>query len=270
MHLAADTSRRLTTRSMPGPEALALASHLEGPCETCEAFLAERPGVDAFDGAVDAGLLALAPPSSTSAGHDLEYARIERRVRGARPRSRWLPGVGIAAALAVAGVAGLLVTRPPGQTAWDGAKGAAAQVVPLRLRFLVVTPAVGGPPALERGLDGQEVPAAASLQFQVELGRPAFVLLARSGLGGAGAEVFLSTRLPAGRHVVTLNGQPAAYPLASLAGRQRFMALASEAPLGARDADRAARSSPASGAAAEPPDGERPISVDQVDVLVRP
>lgn len=268
MHLTADSQRRLTARTLRGPEALALASHLEGPCDECEAFLASTPGTDAYDGAVDAALLTLAPPCPVAAGHDLEFSRIERAVR-VRSRRRWLPALGAAAALAMAGLAGLLVMRPPEHPPWDGTKGASAQAVPLRLRFLVVTPAVGGPPVLERGIDGQEVSAAASLQFQVELGRPAYLVLARAGAGGA-AEVFLSTRLGAGRHVVTLGDRPAAYPLASLSGPQRFLSLASEEPIGPGDADRAVRAPAAAAASATAREGGHPISLDQVEVRVQP
>lgn len=265
MHLSDDILRKLDAGTLARPEAASLAAHLAAPCEACEAFLASRGRAGALDGAVDRALLGLAPPPATAAGHDLEFARIQRALRPASRARRWLPGLAVAAALAVAGLAGLRLARPPSPAGWDGEKGSAVQAVPLRLRFLVVTPAVGGPPTLERGLSGQDVPASASLQFQLELGRPAHVLLARAGRGGGAPEVFLSTRLPAGRHVVSVDGRPAAYPLAALAGPQRFLALASESPLGPQDAARAA----ALGAAARRDEGP-PISLDQVEVRVRP
>lgn len=266
MHLSHDNHRRLIERTLPGRDARSLAGHLRSPCDACESFLLDRRVADRFDGLVDRALLSLAPSSEVSAGHDLEYARIERALR-APPRRRWRTGVAAAAAVVLAGLAGLVLVSPRGQPAWDGVKGGERQAVPLRLRFLVLRPAAGGPPALERGLSGQEVPAAASLQFQVELGRPAHLLLARAGRGGA-PEVFLATRLPAGQHVVALDGQPAAYPLSALSGPQRFLALASEARLGPEDASRAVQAAQA-GAAPRPHEGA-PISLDQVEVRVRP
>jgi hypothetical protein len=279
MHLTATTYRQLLDGTLDGSEARALAEHLEAACETCEAFLAGRSEVDPLDGAVDAALVSLAattaparPGADEGAGNDLEFARIQRALRaplgpgrvGGRPSLA--PRLGLIAAVLLAGLTGvyLVQDRRAGER-WDGEKGLAAQAIPLRLRFLVLTPAVGGAPGLEQGVSGQSVPASASLHFQVELGRAANVLLARADARGA-PEVFLSTRLPAGRSVVSLDGQPAAYPLASLAGPQRFLALASEAPLGPADAARAA----GLGGAAARGDGGPVISLDVVEVQVRP
>jgi hypothetical protein len=279
MHLTAPTYQQLLDGTLDRSQAQALAEHLETACETCEAFLAARDEADRLDGAVDAALVSLAAPPEASqagrdegAGNDLEFARIQRallaplgpgRVAG---RSSLAPRLALVAAVLLAGLTGVyLVQDRRADGRWDGEKGAPARAVPLRLRFLVLTPAVGGPPGLEQGVSGQSVPASASLNFQVELGRAANVLLARAGARGT-PEVFLSTRLPAGRSVVSLDGRPAAYPLASLAGPQRFLALASEAPLGVADAARAA----SLGAAASPGEGGQVISLDVVEVQVSP
>jgi hypothetical protein len=264
MHLTDATYRGLLDGTLPPGEARALVEHLDGDCETCERFLAERAGADGLDGAVDARLAALAPPGA-GAGNDLEFARIERQLRPPAPRRRLLPGLALAATVAVAGLAGLFLARPAADRIgrWDGAKGTASEAVPLRLRFLVLTPGEGGPPGIEKGLSGQEVPAAASLQFQVELGRAAEVLLLRADAAG-NPEVFYRAHLPAGRTEVAVAGQPAAYPLATLAGPQRFLALASDAPIDPADVARAAR-----GAAARS-DEPQPISLDLVEVKVRP
>jgi hypothetical protein len=265
MHLTDDSYRRLVEGAMPSKEARALALHLRMPCEACEAYLAARPRADALDGLVDRALLSLAPPAPGVRANHRAPIGVEQAPRVPARRRRWLPGLAVAATLAVAGLAALL-GRPSPATgpAWDGEKGSAAAAVPLRLRFLVLTPGVGGPPALERGVPGQEVPSSASLQFQLELGRPAHVLLARLG-GGAAPEVFFSARLGAGRHVVSVDGEPAAYPLASLSGAQRFLALASEAPLSPADAARAAAAAGSAGL-----EGDRPITLDEVEVRVRP
>lgn len=297
MHLSNATYDRLVAGSMPRSEALALAEHLDAPCEVCEAWLGARQGADGLDGLTDAVLLALAARPAMAPRDDLAFARVERelgkgRRRGAGQPIAWQPidegrgtagpegagqqehvgrrlgrgwaaGLAVAATLAVAGVAGLVRSwQAAGR--WDGEKGREASAIPLRLRFAVVSPAVGGPPTLEKGISGQEVPAAASLQFQVEIGRPAHVLLARAGPGGK-PEVFFNAQLEAGRHAISLGSQPAAYPLASLSGVQRFIALASPAPLGPNDAARAAALRVGGRR-----DGDEPITLDEVEVRIRP
>jgi hypothetical protein len=267
MHLTTATYLALLDQTLPAAEARALAAHLDAGCEACEGWLADRTGADRLDGRVDAALAALST-ATAGAGHDLEYARLTRALAdgsgAAPPRRRWVLGLAVAAAVLVAGVAGLVQRSPapaPAPDGWDGIKGAAAQVVPLRLRFLVLLPRAGAVPGIEKGVSGQVVPPEASLQFQVELGREADVVLARAT--GATAEPFFHARLPAGRTVVSVSGQPAAYPLAQLAGPQRFLALAGAQPVEPADVDRAAR-----GAAAAAGPGQ-PISLDVIEVHVR-
>jgi len=260
MHLDEPTYADLLAGSLPPGTARGLARHLAEPCETCEAFLARRPA-DGLDGAVDALLARALPPAAPP--DDLAAARLLRQVAPARARRRLLPALAIAASVVVAGVVGLTWrAAQPGPPAWDGLKGASATPVPLRLRFLVLTPADGGAPGIERGVTGQQVPPHASLQFQLELGRAAEVALLRAGAGGA--EVFYRGRLGPGRAVVQVDGRPAAYPLADLSGPQRFVAVASEAPLEAGDLARAASAAGATGAG-----GAHPITLDVVEVLVR-
>lgn len=263
MHLDAPTLKALRDQTLPTGEARALAAHLDGGCEACERFLAGPGGADALDGLVDRALGRLARPAATpsqAAGHDLEFARIMGQVRRPSSARRWVTGLAVAATVALAGVSALL-PRAPAPDRWDGMKGAAMQPVPLRLRFLVLSPADGGPPALERGISGQAVPSDASLQFQVELGREAEVVLAHA-VGGR-SEPFFRARLPAGRSVVTVAGQPAAFPLARLSGPQRFLALASEQAIEPGDVARAVAGTPA------PPQASQPISLDQVEVIVK-
>jgi hypothetical protein len=263
MHLTTQTYSALLDRTLPESEARALGAHLDAGCEICELWLAERPAADRLDGVVDMALGAISA-SKAGAGNDLEFARIARALAAAvpprGPSRRWVGMLAVAAALAVAGVAGL-IHRTAAPDRWDGTKGAGAQVVPLRLRFLVIHAGPGPAPEIEKGVSGQAVPAEASLQFQVELGREADVVLARAASGSA--EPFFHARLPAGRTVVSVSGQPAAYPLANLAGPQRFLALAGEQPIEPADVDRAARGS---AAAAGP---GQPISLDVIEVLVR-
>lgn len=278
MHLTDATYRPLLRATLPRPAARALAAHLSEPCAACETWLSSRPAADGLDGLVDGALVALAPLDEAGGrGHDLEFARIMARVRApagpvvsaapprpSPPGRRLAPPLAVAAAL-LAGLAGLLwVKVEPRPRPWTGEKGAAAEPVPLRLRFLVLTGGQDGAQAIERGVPGQEVPAEASLQFQVELGRPAEAILLRVGAGGT-YEVFFKARLPAGRSAVSLAGRPAAYPLAALAGPQRFLALASERPIDPADVGRAA----ALGLGARLGEGQV-ISLDQVEVRVQP
>ena len=168
-----------------------------------------------------------------------------------------------------AGLAGLIVPRDaPPPPAWDGEKGASPRPIPVRLRFLVVAPSLAGPPTLEKGVPGQAVAAGASLQFEIESARAAHVALLRVAAGAA-PEVVWTERVGEGRSPVALEGRPAAYPLAELAGPQRFVLLASDRGL---DANRLARAA----AALAPPvrvraelAGLEGLSLDVVEVEVR-
>jgi hypothetical protein len=267
MHLTETTYVALLRDGLTPPEAKALAAHLDEPCEACEAFLASRSEADGLDGAVDRALTALAERGDGQ-GNDLEFARVMKRVDASPRRAtrgrRLAFGVAIAATVAIAGAAGLVAPRLLRRPAADAEKGTGGDAVPLRLRFLVLTPGDGGVPVLEKGISGQQVPAAASLQFQVELGRTAWVTLLRTSPSGS-SEVFFERQLGVGRNVISMAGQPAAYPLTSLAGQQRFMALASETRVAASDLARAATL----GAGARLEEGPS-ISVDIVEVSVRP
>jgi len=270
MHLDRDSYAALRAGTIAPAEARALAGHLAEPCEACEAFLAVTGEADGLDGAVDLALAAAAPPVG-GAGDDLEFARIMKAVRApartaspGRARRLAAAAAALAAVVMIAGVAALLLPERFTGERWDGLKGDSAQAVPLRLRFLVVHPGPGGAPEVERGVAGQEVPAAASLQFQVSLGRPAYVTLVRAGGRGAG-ETFFEGRLGTGHHLIEVAGHPAEYPLASLAGPQRFLALASEERIDPADAARAVT------LGAGPRRGEGPaISLDVIEVRVRP
>jgi hypothetical protein len=267
MHLNLPTYRALLDGTLPAAERRTLCAHLETACEDCEAFLVERGevGADALDGLVDSALARLATREA-EAGNDIEFQKIRKAAIGApKARRAVAPRLAVAAALLVALAASLLASQKVGQPAFDGVKGEpGASAISLRLRFLVITPVVGGEPSIEKGISGEEVPAGASLQFEVELGRAAFVTLARVG-GAAEPEVFFERQLTSGRSVVTAHGQPAAYPLRSLNGSQRFIALASDLPIDRGDVARAAEL----GASQRRGEG-RPISLDLVEVRVRP
>jgi hypothetical protein len=274
-HLSERTYALLVAGTLPEEEARAVARHLDGACAVCEEFLASRGAADGLDGVADAAIGAAA--GARGRGNDLEFARIDRRLRQgprpvvAPPRWRGLPAVAAAAVLVVglAGafrVAGLRGPRPE----WDGVKGSAPRAAPARLRFVVVSPpaAEGGAPGVERGVPGQRVARGASLQFEVEATRSVQAALVRVPADGA-PELVWSERVASGRTAVTLEGHPAAYPLADLDGLQRFVLVASEERLAP---DRLARAAaafapPARGAQGLPAlDG---LVLDAVDVEVR-
>jgi hypothetical protein len=268
MHLDDRTYRELLAGTLRPDLARELARHLDGACERCERFLAERPGADALDARADAALARLAPGGGS--GNDVEFARILRAAAEPPRRRRPLaPALAAAAAVLVAGLAGLYLahgTRSE-QSAWNGVKGSAREGVPLRLRFLVVEGG-GGAPALEKGVSGQAVPPAASLQFQLDLGRAADVALVRVPPHGE-PEVFFRERLGSGRVDVGLGGAPAAYPLAQLAGPQRFVAVASDEPISPDRIARAASAlAPPARVSSDLP-GLDGLSLDVVEVNVR-
>lgn len=271
MHLTERMYGLLLQGLLPSEEARALACHLEEECAICEEFLASRPSADAVDGLVDEGLGALVP--ARERGHDPDFARIERSLRGrtqaSRGTSRRFAPAALAAAALAAGLAALVVPRGDAErAAWDGVKGSATRAIPVRLKFLVVTPTPGGPPALEKGVSGQPVQAGASLHFEMESGRAAQAALLRVPARG-GPELFWSGRVSPGRSEITVGGRPAGYALADLAGAQRFVLVASEEQLEPERLARAAAAlAPPARIAADLP-GLEGLSLDVVEVEVR-
>jgi hypothetical protein len=232
-HLTASAYARLLDGTLPRDEAAALARHLEGPCAECERFLAERGEADGADGELDRLLAALAARPGGE-GSDAEFARIERRLaRGRRAaRLRQVLPAALAAGAIAAGLAALILPRMPGGPAWDGVKGPAAPAPQVQLRFVVVTPGPGGRPSLEKGVSGARVDPGASLQLEVETGRPAEVAVLRVSAGAA-TELVWQGRVTGEATAISVDGRAAAYPLAGLSGAQRFVAVASEKPLDA-------------------------------------
>jgi hypothetical protein len=284
MHLDPRTHADLLAGTLAPDEARRLARHLVEGCARCEDFLASRHGTDAADGRVDRALSAVAERGAE--GSEAELAAIERRLaareawsaasvrpepvvrqahheRG-RTQRAWTRRrtTGALAAAAVVVVAGLaaLVARGPERPEWDGTKGAAPSPSAVRLRFVVVDPAAAAE-ALRRGASGDAVAAGARLEFEVELGRAGHVALARVG-PDAEVDVFWAGALEAGASSVTLDGRPAAYGLEGLRGPQRFVAIASAAPLDAGAAAQAAVAASRDGAPAGP------VATDAVEVRV--
>ena len=268
-HLDLETYRLLRSGELAPAEARALAEHLEGSCDVCEAFLAGSPEADALDGDVDAALGALAPPAQGERGNDMEFARIRRAVKGARPAParRWTGYAMAAAAMLLVGGVSLEVMRSGPTQPWDGEKGGAQlQPVPAHLRFAVVGQDRGAP-QLDRGQSGAVVPQDASLAFRVELGRPAYVALLRIGAGESEV-VWRHHADRSGTVDVSEQGRPAAYPLRGLAGTQHFALVASEHPIADEDLAAAARAATGASAARNDP-RMHVMTLDVVEVTVR-
>lgn len=269
MHLDAHSYAALIRGTLSPGEARSLREHIDGDCGQCERFLAAQTEVDAFDGETDA-LVSVALPPAAGAGNDLEFARILREVGARSPvsRPRRLSLALAAASILVIGVTALVARELPGRNepapSWDGVKGRKAQAIPVRLRFLVREESG----AMQKGISGDRVPSASSLVFEVETGRAAQLALVRVSPGG-GSEILWRSGVGAGRTQVTVSGRPAAYPLATLTGSQRFVLIASDAALDdARAMSAGAALAPPAGVAGDAAalDG---LSLDVVDVSVQ-
>jgi hypothetical protein len=272
MHLSNENLKRLLAGTAEAAEARALAAHLEEECPRCEALLASTP--TPLDGVADRALTALAPARPEEAGHDLEYARIQRALRE-RPSasSRWAR-LAVAAAVLIVGGAGLQLALQHGrQDAWDGVKGVTTgrpQVVPVRLSVVAVEPAEGqAEPRIWKVAGGDSVPHDAALQLRLQAGGAADVAVVRLGAGSE-VETFWHHRVAAGPVQITVDGRPAAYPLAGLAGPQRFVALSSAGELAPERVAAAAR---ALATPARMGEAERGllegISIDVLEITVR-
>ncbi len=273
MHLTEHTVRRLLDGTIDPAAARALAAHLESDCPECEALLAAGPA-GALDGLADRALTALAPVRPEEAGSDLEYARIQRKLRPHRSgRPRWTRLAALAATLVVAaGVVVLFAVERAGRQArWDGVKGVAGRLshpVPIRLRAIAVISEPSGL-ATWKVVSGEALPSRAALQIQLEVGGAADVAIARVGPAGE-LDVFWHERVAtAGPVRLSVAGRPAAYPLAGLGGPQRLVVVASPETLAADRVAAAAR-------ALAPPariGGESPalegLSIDVLEITVR-
>jgi hypothetical protein len=267
MHLDPRTYSGLLAGTLPPGEARVLSEHLSGDCETCERFLAGMAAADGLDGRSDAAIVGAFPPPLVPGG-EREHARIQRRLRGSSaPRRRLLVPIAIAASLVMAGVAGMLVQRAgrtvPSSAGWDGVKGTEAR--PIRVRLRAVQLDTTGSAAPLRA--GESLDPSARLLFEVEAERGADVALVHLPASG-GAEIVWRSRVASGRTVLTTGGRAAAYPLAGLAGAQRFAVLAAE---GGLDDARVAR---VTSALARPGAlGDAPalagVSVDLLELSVR-
>ncbi len=265
MHLDAKKYEALLAGTLSPSEARAFAQHLSGDCDICEQFLASREAADDLDGRADRAILKAAPTAARPE-NELEFARIQRRLRTERPgRGRLLAVAAIAASLFAIAVAGL-VTRHVGSApdkSWDGAKGANAAAPAVHLRFARLQP---GSEA-QKGVTGETIDRGATLLFEVESNRPANVALARLAPDGA-VELLWSQQVGSGRTVLGAEGKTAAYPLAAVDGQQRFVLVGAFGALDGQLVERAVKTL-AAGTGADGARAPAPLSYDMVVVNVR-
>lgn len=277
LHLDPDALRRLLRGELPPAEARRLAGHLARECPECEAVVAADAELDAR---VDRALASLAPEREAERGNDLEFMRIQRAVRpeslsrpstaavprqardGLRPGRTGIRRLGFLAAAAVVALGvGVVLKLDRPRDDWTGEKGRAGTAVPAKLRF-----AVAGGPGLERGASGQVLSPEASLLFRIEVGAPAYVALVRAGASDSEV-VFQGRAERPGSVDVTVNGQPAAYPLQGLSGAQRFILVAGTRPIEDQHLAEAAKLLQGRAATREPRSPE--LSIDVVEITVR-
>ncbi len=245
-HVTADTWGRITRGERFEGEK-ALAAHLRAGCDVCEETLAALQTADGLDGDTDRRLLAVTPP--TVARDDLAFERVMRQVRveaqargeGASYRparsGRALP-LSIAAALVFGGMTILTLKTAPQRTShYEGIKGG-ADVPEIALSFAVT----GDGGELVRGAPGATYSEKNAVMIRYDLTSPAFVMLLRV-TPDEGLDVLAQPgRLGPGRHDLTVNDMPAGVSLDKAVGRNRFLAVASTAPLTAERVAELARS----------------------------
>lgn len=272
-HITADTWGRITRGERFEGEK-DLAAHLRAGCDVCEEILAGLHHVDGLDGETDRWLLAVAPP--TASRDDLAFERVMRRVRleaqaqgesgsayAPRRHGRAIP-LSIAAALVLGGMTILTLKTAPQPSHYEGIKGGST-VPEIALSF-----AVTGPEGdLERGAPGATYAEDQAVMIRYQLSSPAFVMLLRI-TPNDGLEVLAQPgRLGAGRHDLTVNDMPAGVSLEKAIGRNRFLAVASNAPLTAERVTALARSLEGNGALAEVR-AEEDLQVAWFDIDVTP
>lgn len=187
----------------------ALAAHLEGGCETCEAFLAEaaaRGEVDYLDGPVDDALFALVPEAPVR--DDLGFERIRRKVQRRR-----LPRVATGVIGAIAAAAALVLLVRTAGAPVPGTERLKGPVTAPQTRLEVYragTPGTAPVPVAP----GDTVAAGSTLVFRVHLDGPGCVQLWRRS---ARPEALLPTPvcLSAGSHVLERRGTTLGLPVTS-------------------------------------------------------
>ncbi len=260
-------------RGEPVDSGDALAPHLASSCEVCEQRLAETPGADGLDGDVDRALLSLSRrppmvPSTASFERVLRRMRLDSRAgaRGALALPPLRPGMALplslAGLLALAGLSALMLQRvPPPRSVAGAERGGALEIE------LAFSASAGGQAEPVAGRSGANVSEGHELSLQYLLARPAFVALVRVLPDGHAEVLAQPGRMGSGRHDLAINDARMRVSLRGALGPNRFVALASEAPLGG-SALRIALEALERGAV--PPGLGSSIAMDEFEVAVSP
>jgi RNA polymerase sigma-70 factor (ECF subfamily) len=214
----------------------ALAQHLKSDCAACEAFLMGLQGTDGLDGDVERALVGDLAPAPLRSDAIFEQAMrslaLHLRVTGAAPPgaggARPQPGKGrplaMAAVLAVLGLGVLALQHGPRQSPHQtNAKPA------IGLEFSVAERGKVG--SGEKGTPGARYGQDHVVYLRYEPASAAFITLLRIRPDGTVEVLSEAGRVGPGPHVLTVNGSPAGVSLQSFPGRNRFVAVASPAPV---------------------------------------
>ncbi|MGC4113342.1 MAG: hypothetical protein QM765_01430 [Myxococcales bacterium] len=212
----------------------ALAAHLACDCPVCEGFLMGLQATDGLDGDVERALVGAIEPTPLKTDVVFEQAMrslaLQLRVSGAaplgsaRPQPAKGPPLSVAAVLAVLGLGVLALQRGPAQAPHQASAKPAVS-----LDFSVAERGKGG--SGEKGTPGSKVGQDHVIYLRYELASASFVTLLRLWPDGTVEVLAQAGRVGPGPHVLTVNGSPAGVSLQGFQGRNRFIAVASPAPV---------------------------------------
>lgn len=214
----------------------ALAPHLASRCEVCEQRLAEAPGADGLDGDVDRALLSLSRrpplvPSGASFERVLRRMRLDSRAgaRGVLALPPLRPGMALplslAGLLALAGLSALMLQRVPPSRAASPERAKALEI------DLVFRSAAAGRSEAVPGRSGASLSQDQELLLEYQPNRAAFVTLVRVRPDGRAEVLAQPGWVSASPHELSVNEARMRFSLRGAGGVNRFVALATEAPL---------------------------------------
>lgn len=212
----------------------ALSQHLKSSCPVCEAFLMGLQGTDGLDGDVERVLVGeyeVVPLRSDVVFEQaMRSLALHLRVSGAappgssRPQPAKGPPLAMAGALAILGLGVFALQHSPRQ----GAHQASAKPA-IALDFSVSERGKAG--SAEKGSAGAAYGEDHVVYLRYELASAAFVTLLRIRPDGTVEVLSQAGRVGIGPHALTVNGSPAGVSLQGFRGRNRFVAVASPAPV---------------------------------------
>ncbi|MBI5543691.1 MAG: sigma-70 family RNA polymerase sigma factor [Deltaproteobacteria bacterium] len=269
VHLDAEAWGHLM-RGSRFPGEAALAAHLSAGCPACERFLVRLQGVDGLDGEVDSALVAVAPlrPARNDSEFELAMRRLHLDLRvsglamadvGRHRPSKALP-LALAGALAFAGLGVLTLQRLPRRE-----HRASPGPPEVALSFSVVSRGMARDTG-EQGRAGATYQEQRLVFLRYDVSVPAFVTLLRLGPMGRAEVLSQQGRVGSGTHALRVNGEPVGVSLHGFVGRNRFIAVASDAPLSAESLRALLSAIPESGARASSTLDGAGVAVFEIEV----